>query len=119
VRSTDKTWNPTTGCDRVRPGCDNCYAATLAGRLKAMGQAKYQNDGNPATSGPGFGVAVHHDVLDLPLRWRKPRRVFVDSMSDLSGGVRERRCPTAAGQSRRRPERACATRVADGRRSAA
>ena len=79
----DATWSPTTGCDRVSPGCDNCYALTLAKRLKAMGSAKYQRDGNPRTSGPGFGLTTHDDALDLPLRWRKPRRVFVNSMSDL------------------------------------
>lgn len=76
-------WNPTTGCDRVSPGCDHCYALTLAKRLKGMGSAKYQRDGDPRTSGPGFGLTVHDDALDLPLRWRKPRRVFVNSMSDL------------------------------------
>lgn len=76
-------WNPTTGCDRISPGCDNCYALTMARRLKGMGQAKYQNDGDPRTSGPGFGVTVHPDMLRLPYRWRTPRRVFVNSMSDL------------------------------------
>jgi protein gp37 len=80
---TDATWNPTTGCDRVSPGCDNCYAMTLAKRLKGMGSAKYQTDGHPFTSGPGFGVAVHPDALDQPLRWKRPRRIFVNSMSDL------------------------------------
>lgn len=77
------TWNPTTGCDRISAGCDNCYAMTLAKRLKAMGSAKYQTDGNPITSGPGFGLAVHEDALTIPLTWRKPRTVFVNSMSDL------------------------------------
>ncbi|MFN2636840.1 MAG: DUF5131 family protein [Gemmatimonadaceae bacterium] len=83
IEWTDTTWNPTTGCDRVSPGCDNCYALTLAKRLKAMGSAKYQRDGDPKTSGPGFGVSSHADVLDEPLTWRKPRKVFVNSMSDL------------------------------------
>jgi protein gp37 len=83
IEWTDETWNPVTGCDRVSPGCDHCYALTLAKRLKGMGQAKYQRDGDPRTSGPGFGLTVHPDVLDQPLRWRKPRRVFVNSMSDL------------------------------------
>ncbi|MBT2477603.1 phage Gp37/Gp68 family protein [Streptomyces sp. ISL-94] len=83
IEWTEQTWNPTTGCDKISPGCDNCYALTMAKRLKAMGQAKYQTDGNPATSGPGFGVAMHDDVLTEPLRWTKPRRVFVNSMSDL------------------------------------
>lgn len=80
---TGKTWNPVTGCDRVSPGCDNCYALTLAGRLKRMGQPKYQADGDPRTSGPGFGVTCHPDVLEEPLRWRKPQLVFPCSMSDL------------------------------------
>ena len=79
----DATWSPTTGCDRVSDGCDHCYALTLAKRLKGMGSAKYQRDGDPRTSGPGFGLTVHEDALTLPLRWRKPRRVFVNSMSDL------------------------------------
>jgi protein gp37 len=55
----------------------------MAKRLKAMGSAKYQTDGDPRTSGPGFGLAVHEDALRIPLRWRKPRTVFVNSMSDL------------------------------------
>ena len=83
IEWTEATWNPTTGCDRVSPGCDNCYALSLAKRLKAMGSAKYQADGDPRTSGPGFGVTVHHDTLDIPRRWREPRVVFVNSMSDL------------------------------------
>ncbi|MEW2508260.1 phage Gp37/Gp68 family protein [Amycolatopsis sp. NPDC047767] len=83
IEWTEATWNPTTGCDRVSTGCDNCYALTLAKRLKAMGAAKYQTDGNPKTSGPGFGVALHPGALALPYRWRQPRLVFVNSMSDL------------------------------------
>ncbi|WFE58606.1 phage Gp37/Gp68 family protein [Micromonospora sp. WMMD712] len=83
IEWTEATWNPTTGCDRVSRGCDNCYALTLSKRLKAMGSAKYQTDGDPRTSGPGFGVAVHEDALDVPRRWRDPRIVFVNSMSDL------------------------------------
>jgi protein gp37 len=79
----DATWSPTTGCDRVSPGCDHCYALTLAARLKAMGSPKYQRDGKPPTSGPGFGLTIHPDVVNLPLRWRKPRKVFVNPMSDL------------------------------------
>ena len=78
------TWNPTTGCDRISPGCDHCYALTLAKRLKAMGASKYQNDGDLRTSGPGFGLSFHASALTQPLRWRKPRRVFVNSMSDLA-----------------------------------
>jgi len=83
IEWTDATWNPTTGCDRVSPGCANCYALTLAARLKAMGQPRYQRDGDPRTSGPGFGLTLHEDKLTEPLRWRKPRMVFVNSMSDL------------------------------------
>lgn len=83
IEWTDETWNPVTGCDQVSPGCDHCYAMTMAKRLKAMGDPKYQRDGNPRTSGPGFGVTCHPDVLDKPLRWKRPRRVFVNSMSDL------------------------------------
>lgn len=77
------SWNPTTGCDRVSPGCDHCYALDFAARLKSMGQARYQSDGDPRTSGPGFGITLHRDLVDLPRRWRKPRHVFVGSMSDL------------------------------------
>jgi protein gp37 len=80
---TNDTWNPTTGCDQISPGCNNCYALTLAKRLKGMGQPKYQNDGDPRTSGPGFGLTTHPDTLDAPLHWKAPRRVFVNSMSDL------------------------------------
>jgi protein gp37 len=83
IEWADETWNPVTGCDRVSPGCDHCYALTLAKRLKAMGSAKYQNDGDPRTSGPGFGLTLHPDTLRLPLRWQAPRKVFVNSMSDL------------------------------------
>jgi protein gp37 len=83
IEWTEATWNPTTGCDRTSPGCDNCYALTLAKRLKAMGQAKYQNDGDPDTSGPGFALTLHPDALTIPSRWRTGRVVFVNSMSDL------------------------------------
>lgn len=83
IEWTDATWNPTTGCDRVSPGCDNCYALTMAGRLKAMGQPKYQVDGDPRTSGPGFGLTSHPETLAMPLAWGKPRMIFVNSMSDL------------------------------------
>jgi protein gp37 len=76
-------WNPTTGCDRISPGCAHCYALDLAVRLKRFGQPKYQNDGVRRSSGPGFGVTLHPQTLNAPLRWRKPRVVFVNSMSDL------------------------------------
>jgi protein gp37 len=97
---TQETWNPTTGCDRVSAGCDHCYALTLAKRLKGMeagrirkgvlelADAKYQTDGDPKTSGPGFGIATHESALTVPFGWRTGRRVFVNSMSDLfHGGV--------------------------------
>ena len=83
IEWTQATWNPTTGCDRTSPGCDHCYALTLAKRLKAMGQAKYQRDGDPRTSGPGFRLTLQNDALELPRRWREPRVIFVNSMSDL------------------------------------
>ncbi|MFC4375742.1 DUF5131 family protein [Nocardia halotolerans] len=83
IEWTEATWNPVTGCDRVSVGCDNCYAMALAKRLKSMGAEKYQNDGDPRTSGPGFGVTIHPSALDIPRRWRAPRVVFVNSMSDL------------------------------------
>ena len=74
IQWTDATWNPVTGCSRVSPGCDHCYAEALAKRLKAMGNSRYIN---------GFQVTLHPDLLDLPLRWKKPRLIFVNSMSDL------------------------------------
>lgn len=83
IQWTQVTWNPTTGCDRISAGCDHCYALTLAKRLKAMGADKYQHDGDPRTSGPGFGVTTHESALNEPYSWRTPRTVFVNSMSDL------------------------------------
>ncbi|MEV4251547.1 phage Gp37/Gp68 family protein [Spirillospora sp. NPDC049652] len=83
IEWTEATWNPTTGCDRVTAGCDHCYALTLAKRLKAMGASKYQNDGNPRTSGAGFKLTLHEESLKIPYKWRSPRTVFVNSMSDL------------------------------------
>lgn len=74
IEWTDATWNPVTGCTKVSPGCKNCYAERLALRLQAMGNPRYR---------AGFDVTLHRDQLDLPLRWRHPRRVFVNSMSDL------------------------------------
>src|SRR6266849_4677551 len=67
IEWTEATWNPTTGCDRTSPGCDHCYALTMAKRLKAMGQPRYQADGDPRTSGPGFDVALHPEALAEPL----------------------------------------------------
>jgi len=83
IEWTETTWNPVTGCNRISAGCDNCYALTLAKRLKAMGSPKYQLDGDEQTSGPGFGVTVHAASLAEPYRWTSPRTVFVNSMSDL------------------------------------
>jgi protein gp37 len=83
IEWTGPTWNPVTGCDRVSEGCDNCYALSLAKRLKAMGNPRYQRDGDPRTSGPGFGLTLHNDKLDEPLGIRRPNAIFVNSMSDL------------------------------------
>jgi protein gp37 len=74
IEWTDATWNPVTGCTKVSPGCKNCYAERLAVRLRAMGNPRYQN---------GFSVTLHPNLLTLPLRWRQPKRIFVNSMSDL------------------------------------
>jgi protein gp37 len=74
IQWTDATWNPVTGCTKVSPGCKNCYAERLASRLQAMGNPRYTN---------GFDLTLHPDQLTLPLRWREPRRIFVNSMSDL------------------------------------
>ena len=71
IEWTEVTWNPVTGCDRIAAGCDNCYALALAKRLKAMGAEKYQNDGDPRTSGPGFAVATHRKALAQPYRWTR------------------------------------------------
>ena len=85
IEWTEITWNPTTGCDRISPGCDNRYAMTMAKRLKAMGSPRYQNDGDPRTSGPGFGVSMHPEsVLEPILKWPRTSRIaFLDSMSDV------------------------------------
>ena len=74
IEWTGSTWNPLTGCSKVSPGCKNCYAERLSKRLKAMGQPNYRND---------FQLTLHEDALDLPLRWKKPQNIFVNSMSDL------------------------------------
>ncbi len=74
IEWTDVTWNPVTGCTQVSPGCQHCYAARLAFRLQAMGHGKYQG---------GFGVALHAQTLEHPLRWKQTRKIFVNSMSDL------------------------------------
>jgi protein gp37 len=74
IEWTEATWNPLTGCTKVSPGCKHCYAERLAKRLKAMGNPKYTH---------GFRLTMHERALDLPLRWRVPRTIFVNSMSDL------------------------------------
>ncbi len=74
IEWTDKTWNPSTGCSKVSTGCKYCYAETMAARLKRMGSSRYDN---------GFDFTMHWDKIDEPLSWRKPRKVFVNSMSDL------------------------------------
>ena len=71
-----ETWNPTTGCNKLSAGCKHCYAEVMHKRLQAMGQAKYQQDFSA-------GVVTHADTLSIPLKWKKPRTVFVNSMSDL------------------------------------
>jgi protein gp37 len=83
IEWTDVVWNPTKGCDRVSPGCDHCYAMTMAKRLKGMGQVEYQQDGDPRTSGPGFLAHEAPSALDFPLKLKTPKRIFVNSMSDL------------------------------------
>lgn len=74
IEWTNCTWNAITGCDAVSAGCEHCYAERMARRLKAMGVHKYRN---------GFKVTIHPNVLEEPLKWNKPRIVFVNSMSDL------------------------------------
>lgn len=74
IEWTEATWNPLTGCDKISPGCTNCYAEKLSLRLRAMGQPNYAN---------GFDLTLHPQALELPLRWKKPQRIFVNSMSDL------------------------------------
>jgi protein gp37 len=74
IEWTEATWNPITGCTKVSPGCQHCYAERLAKRLQAMGQRRYAH---------GFRVTLHPDLVALPLRWRTPRCIFVNSMSDL------------------------------------
>jgi protein gp37 len=74
IEWTEMTWNPVTGCTKISQGCKHCYAERLAKRLKAMGSGRYTN---------GFQVTLHPDLLDAPRRWRQPRVVFVNSMSDV------------------------------------
>jgi protein gp37 len=74
IEWTESTWNPVTGCTKISPGCKNCYAKRMAERLQLMGQPNYVN---------GFDLTLQPQALELPLRWKKPQRVFVNSMSDL------------------------------------
>jgi protein gp37 len=74
IEWTDATWNPVTGCTKISPGCKHCYAERMALRLRAMGQANYRN---------GFDVTLQPQMLELPLRWKRSKRIFVNSMSDL------------------------------------
>lgn len=74
IEWTEATWNPITGCTKCSAGCEHCYAATLAKRLKAMGNVRYKN---------GFEVTVHRDLFTRPLEWKKPKMIFVNSMSDI------------------------------------
>ena len=74
IEWTEITWNPTTGCNKVSAGCKNCYAEIFANRLQSMGNEKYKN---------GFNLTLHHSVINEPLKWKVPRVIFVNSMSDL------------------------------------
>lgn len=74
IEWTEVTWNPTTGCDKISPGCKNCYAERMAKRLQAMGSSRYKD---------AFALQLHPDLIDLPLRWKRSRTIFVNSMSDL------------------------------------
>ena len=74
IEWTESTWNPLTGCTKVSPGCKHCYAERMALRLQAMGQPNYAN---------GFKLTLHSQALELPLSWKKPQIIFVNSMSDL------------------------------------
>ncbi len=74
IEWTESTWNPITGCNKISPGCKNCYAERMAKRLKTMGSPNYAD---------GFKLSLHEHVLELPLTWKKPQIIFVNSMSDL------------------------------------
>ncbi len=74
IEWTESTWNPVTGCTKISSGCAHCYAERMAKRLRAMGQERYRN---------GFKVTLQPDVVDMPLHWKRPRMIFVNSMSDL------------------------------------
>ena len=83
IEWTEATWNPVTGCTRVSKGCNNCYAATLTKRLEAMGQSKYSGLINKNKNHFNGVVKLHPNTLTQPLQWKKPKTIFVNSMSDL------------------------------------
>jgi protein gp37 len=85
IEWTDATWNPVTGCSMVSPGCTNCYAMRMAARLQAMDHHAYRGVTRKSGTKPVWTgrLYLNDDVVDVPLRWRQPRRVFVNSMSDL------------------------------------
>ena len=74
IEWTECTWNPVTGCTKISPGCANCYAERMSRRLRAMGQPNYAN---------GFALTLHEHAVELPLHWKNPQMIFVNSMSDL------------------------------------
>ena len=74
IEWTDATWNPVTGCDKISPGCKHCYAERMAKRLKAARNPNYRN---------GFELTLQPQMLTRPLEWKKPKKIFVNSMSDL------------------------------------
>src|SRR5271168_428773 len=86
IEWTDKVWNPTRGCSVVSPGCTNCYAMRMAHRLAAMGQDGYAGLTTKTKAGAVWtgkiGIAPA-EIFEAPLHWKKPRRIFVNSMSDL------------------------------------
>jgi len=85
IEWTDCTWNPVAGCSIVSPGCTNCYAMRIAARLERMGMEKYEGTTRMSGSRQVWTGRIRLDErsLELPLGWRKPRRIFVNSMSDL------------------------------------
>ncbi|RPJ05359.1 MAG: phage Gp37/Gp68 family protein [Spirochaetaceae bacterium] len=74
IEWTEASWNPVTGCTKISEGCRNCYAERMALRLKAMGQSNYSR---------GFEITFHENMMQLPLKWKRPQMIFVNSMSDL------------------------------------
>ncbi len=84
IEWTEATWNPTRGCSRISPGCEHCYAERMAHRLSGPGKA-YEHLTQRGRQGPRWTglIRTAEDAIELPLRWKKPRLVFVNSMSDL------------------------------------